>query len=113
VTLNFRRGSPRLSDLLEAIRVWIHPFVVGELACGNLSRRTEVLSLLEALPRVSLVDHEEVLNFIAVHRLPRRGLGWIEVHLLACARLAGVSVWTLDKRLASAARELALAPADS
>jgi hypothetical protein len=110
---HFRRGSARLSDLLEAMQVWIHPFVVGELACGNLSRRTEVLSLLEALPHVPLVDHEEVLNFIAVHRLHGRGLGWVDVHLLACARLSGLPVWTLDKRLALAARELALEASDS
>ena len=85
---HFRRRNARLSDLLEAAQVWIHPFVIGELACGNVSRRAEVIGLLEALPSVPLVDHEEVLDFIAPQRLHGRALGWVDTHLLASARLA-------------------------
>jgi hypothetical protein len=66
-----------------------------------------VLGLLEALPHVPLVEHSEVLEFVAVHRLYGRGLGWIDMHLLASSRLARVPIWTLDKRLAVAAREIA------
>lgn len=106
---HLRRRNARLAELLEATQVWTHPFVIGELACGNLSRRTEVLSLLDALPQAPLVDHHEVLKFIDARRLHGRGLGWIDVHLLASARLAGLPFWTLDKRLSEAARELALA----
>lgn len=106
---HLRRRNARLAELLEAAQVWTHPFVIGELACGNLSRRSEVLSLLEALPQAPLVDHHEVLKFIDARRLPGRGLGWIDVHLLASARLVGLPFWTLDKRLSEAARELALA----
>jgi predicted nucleic acid-binding protein len=91
------------------MQVWIHPFVIGELACGSLSQRAEVLGLLEALPQLPLADHEEVLTFIAAHRLHGRGLGWIDVHLLASARLARLPLWTLDRRLAAAANELSLA----
>ena len=105
---HFRRRSARLSDLLEQMQVWTHPFVIGELSCGTLSSRGEVLGLLEALPHVPLVEHEEVLAFIAVHRLHGRGLGWIDAHLLASARLAGQAFWTLDRRLAIAAAELSL-----
>jgi predicted nucleic acid-binding protein len=87
---HFRRRSTRLSDLLETMQVWTHPFVIGELACGTLSRRAEVLGLVEALPQLPPADHEEVLAFVAAHRLHGRGLGWIEVHLLASARLASL-----------------------
>jgi predicted nucleic acid-binding protein len=107
---HFRRRNARLSDLLEAAQVCIHPFIVGELACGNLSRREEVIGLLDALPTVLLVDHQEVLDFISAQRLHGRGLGWVDVHLLASARLAGLPLWTLDRRLALAATQLSLEP---
>jgi predicted nucleic acid-binding protein len=105
---HFRRKSARLAALLEASQVWSHPFVVGELACGNLARRREVLSYLDALPQAPLVDHEEVRGFIESHGLSGRGLGWIDVHLLASARLAQLPFWTLDQRLAVVARTLGL-----
>lgn len=107
---HFRRRNARLSDLLEAAQVCIHPFVIGELACGNVSRRAEVIGLLEALPRVPLVDHQEVLGFIVAQRLHGRGLGWVDMHLLASARLDNLPLWTLDRRLASVAVELSLEP---
>jgi predicted nucleic acid-binding protein len=107
---HFRRRNARLSDLLEVAQAWIHPFVIGELACGTLSRRAEVLGLLEALPKVPVADHAEVLDFIALLRLHGRGLGWVDMHLLASARLAKLPLWTLDRRLTSAAAELSLEP---
>jgi len=110
---HFRRRNARLSNLLESAQVWIHPFIIGELACGNLSRRTEVISLLEALPTVPLLDHEDVLHFIDVQHLHGRGLGWIDIHLLASARVAGLPLWTLDRRFALATKELSIDPLDS
>jgi predicted nucleic acid-binding protein len=107
---HFRRGNARLSDLLEAAQVWTHPFVIGELACGNLARRGEVISLLDSLPTAPLVDHEEVLHFVAVQHLHGRGLGWVDVHLLASARIASLPLWTLDRQLSQAAKELSLDP---
>jgi len=108
---HFRRKNARLSELLEAAQVWSHPFVIGELACGNLARRSEVLQWLEALPQAPLVNHEEVREFIETHRLNGRGLGWVDVHLLASARLGRLPFWTVDKRLAVVARTLALSAA--
>lgn len=105
---HFRRKNLRLSEQLEAMQVWSHPFVVGELACGNLARRHEVLTALDALPQAPLVDHDEVRDFIETHRLNGRGLGWIDMHLLASARLGKLPFWTNDRRLAAVARELAL-----
>jgi predicted nucleic acid-binding protein len=108
---HFRRKNARLSGLLEATQVWSHPFVIGELACGNLARRREVLAYLDALPQTPLVDRDDVRGFIESHSLSGRGLGWIDVHLLASARLASVPFWTVDKRLAAVARTLNLASA--
>ena len=71
--------------------------------------RKEILELLSALPRVEVAEHDEVLAFAETARLAGRGLGWVDVHLLASARLAGVSLWTLDRRLDRAARDLDLA----
>jgi predicted nucleic acid-binding protein len=105
---HFRRKNARLAALLEASQVWSHPWVIGELACGTLARRREVLSYLDALPRAPLVDHDEVRDFIEMHGLSGRGLGWIDVHLLASARLAKLPFWTADKRLAAVARTLGL-----
>ena len=81
-----------------------HPFVLGELACGSLERLTQVLSLLRTLPQAPLVDHEDVLTFVETHRLAGAGLGWIDAHLLSSASRSGTTLWTLDRRLAAAAR---------
>ena len=85
-----------------------HPFVVGELACGNLQNRFEVMGLLQELPTVSVADQEEVLHLLQAWRLYGRGLGWIDAHLLASVRLTGCHLWTLDKSLAKAAGEINL-----
>ncbi|MEK6790901.1 MAG: type II toxin-antitoxin system VapC family toxin [Deltaproteobacteria bacterium] len=96
---HFRAGDSELERLLNHGQVICHPFVVGELACGNLKNRTEILSLLQALPTALVLDHDEVLRFVDTHRLMGRGLGYIDIHLLASAMLTNASLWTLDKRL--------------
>jgi len=110
---HFRRRNARLSDLLEAAQVRIQPFVIGKIACANLSRRAEVIGLREALPRVALVAHQEVLDFIVVQRLHGRGLGWVDMHLRASARLGNLPLWTLEGRLASVAVQRSLKPTSS
>jgi predicted nucleic acid-binding protein len=105
---HLRRRNTLLVQLLEQEQVWTHPFVIGELACGNLARRSSVLSSLSELPHLPTVDHAEVLMFVEAQRLMGRGLGWIDMHLLAAARLAKLPFWTVDKRLASVANELGL-----
>lgn len=96
---HLRLGSPRLRRFLEDGEVLGHPFIVGELACGNLSRRAEVLGLLQALPRATPATDEDVLFFVGAHHLHGRGIGWVDVHLVASARLSGAGLWTLDRRL--------------
>jgi len=97
-----------LADRLSGGLVLMHPFVAGELACGNLKNRAAVLSDLHALPPAILASNAEVLRFIEDRRLWGRGLGWIDLHLLASAVLSASEFWTLDRRLAHAARELGL-----
>jgi len=106
---HLRGRTAALAEELDAARVWTHPFVIGELACGNLDRRAELLGWLAALPRAPVADHADVLAFIEGRRLMGRGLGWVDVHLLAAAALAAIPLWTADKRLDAVARELGLA----
>ncbi|MGQ0848546.1 MAG: type II toxin-antitoxin system VapC family toxin [Actinomycetota bacterium] len=108
--VHLRKIEPRLGDLLEDGVVMIHPFIIGELACGNLRNRVEVLDLLSSLPQASVVQHNELLSFVDQERLHGRGIGWIDVHLLAAARLSGQRLWTHDRRLQQAAAFLGVAP---
>lgn len=107
---HLRRGNDRLATLLEAGEVLGHPFVTGELACGSLRNRREILSLLDALPQAVTAEHSEVLRFVESHRLMGRGLGYVDVHLLASVMLDGATIWTLDRRLAEMAGRLDVAP---
>ncbi len=106
---HLRAADPELSGLLVEEQVLCHPFVVGELACGALKRRAEVLALLRSLPHAPVVDQDEVLTFIDAHALMGSGLGWVDAHLLASVYLAGERLWTNDQRLARAARRLGVA----
>ena len=96
---HLRVGNTELENLLNDGDVACHSFVIGELACGNLKNRDEILSLLNALPMVSQAEHEEVLQFIENHRLMGKGLGYIDMHLLTSALINQVRMWTFDKRL--------------
>lgn len=106
---HLRHGNGRLADSLENGEVECHPFVIGELACGRLSRREEILALLRALPQVVEADHDEALAFIESNRLMGQGLGFIDVHLMASAILTKTPLWTMDERLAAGARRLGIA----
>jgi predicted nucleic acid-binding protein len=105
---HLRRGEPRLATLLDGGEVLCHPFVIGELACGDLARRQEVLHLLGNLARAEVAGHDEVMSFLGSRNLSGRGLGWIDAHLLASAGLSRVGLWTTDRRLDRIARELNL-----
>ena len=103
-------GEPELSEALEGGGVLMHPFVLGELACGNLENRAEVLQLLGHLPQAPTAKDPEALDFIECRVLMGRGIGYIDVHLLASVALDGAArLWTRDRRLAAAAKELDLA----
>jgi predicted nucleic acid-binding protein len=107
---HLRQGNIGLEALLHEGLVVCHPFIVGELACGNLKNRSEILGLLQALPRGIPAAHEEVLQFIDNYGLKGKGLGYIDMHLLASALLTKVTLWTLDQKLHVVAATLKLTP---
>jgi len=96
---HLRDGNVGLEKLLNDGEVICHPFIVGELACGNLKNRHEILIYLQSLPMIILAEDEEVLKFIENNQLMGKGLGYIDVHLIASAVLTDVPLWTLDKTL--------------
>ncbi len=106
---HFRRAEPRLVTALNDEEVLVHPFVAGELACGNLRNRREILQNLSRLPGAPTATHEEVLAFVEHRSLAGRGIGYVDVHLLASTALNGTArLWTHDKRLAGVAEKLGM-----
>tara|TARA_B100000315_G_scaffold228943_1_gene238146 strand:+ start:10981 stop:11340 length:360 start_codon:yes stop_codon:yes gene_type:complete len=103
---HFKEGNSHLKELLEDDSVVCHPFIIGELACGGLKNRKEIISLLKALPKVQTAESDEILQFIESKRLFGKGLGFVDVHLLASALLTKVLLWTADKPLQRAAAKL-------
>ena len=106
---HLRSGLLRLASLLQDGKVLIHPWVIGELACGTLSNRRQVLELLQGLPAATVASDAEVLLLIERDQLMGRGIGYVDVHLLASARLSHCRLWTQDRRLAAVAQEQGLA----
>jgi len=103
---HFHKGEPLLQDLLSAGQIVTHPFIIGELACGSLTNRAEILKLLSELHSVTTASNEEVMHLIEKNKLSGKGLGWIDAHLLASALLDRVPLWTRDKQLGAAAKKL-------
>jgi predicted nucleic acid-binding protein len=106
---HLRKGDSHLISLLEACQVIVHPHVLGELACGTLRNRAEVLRNLANLPRIATATDAEVLFFIERRALHGRGIGYVDAHLLAAVSIAGsVCMWTRDPRLREVAESLAV-----
>ena len=106
---HLRHGLPRLATLLQEGEVLIHPWVIGELACGNMRNRQQILELLQGLPMATAASDAEVLLLIERDRLMGRGIGYVDAHLLASARLSHCGLWTQDRRLVAVAEEQGLA----
>jgi predicted nucleic acid-binding protein len=107
---HLRSGDNNLVQQLNSSNVLMHPFVLGELACGNLNKRKEILTLFKDLPLSSVATDDEVLFFIEQHKLMGRGIGYIDTHLLAAVALHGSArLWTRDKRLREVSYSLSLA----
>lgn len=105
-----RRQPKPLSPLLEQGVVSVHPFIVGELACGNLRNRREVLRSLAELPILPVATDDEVMTFIEARSLMGRGIGYIDANLLASVVLSGPTrLWTRDRRLHTVATGLGVA----
>jgi len=104
---HLHKGIPRLAEALENQEVLSHPLVIGELACGEIKRRQEILGLLADLPVAVIATDEEALALIERHRLMGKGVGYTDVHLLTSVMLTdGARIWTSDKRLAAIAATL-------
>ncbi len=103
---HLRSGNAKLAKLLDDGEAAIHPFIIGELACGNLKNRKEIISLLHALPHADKADDDEVLFFIEKHNISGLGIGLIDIHLLASCKLNSGKILTKDKRLQTAAEKL-------
>lgn len=109
---HLRSNDVALADLLNRGQALSHPYVIGEMALGSLRQRATIISALQDLPRAIVADDAEVLAFIERQSLHRRGIGYIDAHLLASARLsADATLWTHDRRLHEVALELGLAMA--
>lgn len=107
---HLRSTDHALFTELEAVRVLCHPFVIGEIALGNVKARKQTLELLRQLPQAPVAHSNELLYLIEQHKLHGRGIGWTDAHLLASTLLAGdARLWTRDKRLHACAAELGIA----
>ena len=107
---HLRSGDNELVGLLQDSQVLIHPFIIGELACGNLRNRQQIMNLLAAVPQIAVATDTEVLFFIEQQQLMGQGIGYIDAHLLAATALdRPARLWSRDKRLAAAATNLGLA----
>jgi len=105
---HLREGNPALEKLLNDGKVVCHPFIIGELACGNLKNRKEILTALQSLPMTISAEDEEILKFIEDHQLMGKGVGYMDVHLIASAALTDVPLWTLDKILDQMAKKIGI-----
>lgn len=109
---HLRVGDAQLASLLIRNTVVMHPFVLGEIACGHLLDRAATLELLAQLPTAAVAEPAELLGYIERHRLYGKGIGYVDVHLLASAAIGGTPLWTRDRRLLAVARELGCARTD-
>ena len=101
---HLRHANADLTSLLRQHLVLSHPFVVGEMALGNLLQRQQVLAALQNLPAATVATEAEVLGLIEREVLYGKGIRYVDAHLLASVRLsAHARLWTLDKRLQAAA----------
>jgi hypothetical protein len=105
---HLRNGNRQLERLLMDSEVICHPFIIGELACGNINNRNEILSLLKSLPLAPVLEFDEFLFFIEENQLMRVGIGFVDVNILGSAKIAGTPLWTGDKKLNLAAINLSL-----
>ena len=109
---HLRQRDDHLVITLLAGHVLIHPWVIGDIACSSLKDREQVLDLLRSLPLCSVALEDEVLLFIEQNNLMARGIGYVDIHLLASTKLSGMRLWTRDKRLVVVAKEMNIAYAE-
>ena len=105
---HLREGDQNLTQLLEQGLVACHPFIIGELACGGIKNRYEIITLLNDLPSTDLLDHSDIMEFIENRKIMNKGIGYIDVHLLGSALVSDTPIWTFDKALSKIAFQLSV-----
>jgi predicted nucleic acid-binding protein len=105
---HLREGDQNLIRLLEQGLVACHPFIIGEIACGGIKNRYEIISLLNDLPSTDILDHYDIMEFIENRKIMNKGIGYIDVHLLGSALVSETPLWTLDKVLREIANQLSI-----
>ncbi len=103
---HFRNNNEHLQAILKNDMVTCHELVIGELACGNFKNRKKVIGLLQNLPQLPHVKFDDFLRFVEEKELYGKGIGYVDIHLLASAELSRVELWTFDKRLKGQAERL-------
>jgi len=107
---HLRSGDDDLARLLDKSAVLVHPWVIGELALGNLKHRGAIIDLLHGLPQATLASDDEVMGLIEQEGLAGAGIGYVDAQVLAATRLtADATLWTRDKRLSEVTARLGLA----
>ena len=106
---HLHKTDARLVALLTDGLILVHQHVIGELALGSIKGRAVFLDMLVALPNAFPASHGEVLSVVEQKQLYARGIGYSDAHLLtSCLLTPGATLWTRDRRLARAARELGI-----
>mgnify|MGYP001152136307 CR=1 FL=1 len=103
---HLRESDKNLIRLLEQGLVASHPFIIGELACGGIKNRQEIINLLNDLPSTDILDHCDIMEFIEYRKIINKGIGYVDVHLLGSALISETPLWTLDKALRKIANQL-------
>jgi len=103
-----RESEKNLVRLLEQGLVACHPFIIGELACGGIKNRREIISLLNDLPSTDILDHYDIMEFIEYRKIMNKGIGYVDVHLLGSALVTETPLWTFDKALKKIANQLSI-----
>ena len=102
------KGNSKLEYLLNEVEVVTHPFIVGELSCGGIKNRKEFINLMRSLSSIDAVSEEEYYHFLESNKLWGKGVGFVDVHLLAAAKVSRVKLWTEDKNLVAIAKNMKL-----
>ena len=105
---HLREGDKNLIRLLEQGLVACHPFIIGELACGGIKNRHEIIRLLNDLPSTDILDHYDIMEFIEYRKIMNQGIGYVDVHLIASALVSEAPLWTFDKALKKVANLLCI-----
>ena len=105
---HLREGDQTLTRLLEHGLVACHPFIIGEIACGGIKNRYEIISLLNDLPSTDILDHSDIMEFIENQKIMNKGVGYIDAHLLGSALVSESPLWTFDKALEKIAIQLSI-----